>query len=330
MERNDRVSRALMVWLFMVLLAVAAAWVTISLVNKYMYGPETDVRSYFNHLEDGDGARALGAINAHVPSGADATLLDGDALRQATETLEDVRISTVSQDSESAVVRAEYTLAGEQHSTDYNLHPAQTQWGFFTVWAFDETPLPTLTVSMPGVTSADINGTSAALPDSEQEFAALPPGIYTASYNSEYVDAEPQSVALTSADQDESVTLEPAPSQAMEDQVQQSISADLKTCTDQQSLYPSDCPFSYEFDGRVQATPTWKIVEQPEPTISLSAGSADSRRGWSLSPADGVAEVSFTSLDLYDGSTEDITERVPFTYDAQLGFDDAGAVTVTR
>lgn len=330
MERNDRVSRALMVWLFMVLLAVAAAWVTISLVNEYMYGPETDVRSYFNHLEDGDGARALGAINGQVPDGTDATLLDGDALKQATETLEDVRISTISQDSEGAVVRAEYTLAGEQHSTDYNLHPAQTQWGFFTVWAFDETPLPTLTVSMPGVTSADINGTSAALPGSQQEFAALPPGIYTASYNSEYVDAQPQSVALTSADQDESVTLEPSASQAMKDQVQQSISADLKTCTDQQSLYPSGCPFSYEFDGRVQGTPTWKIVEKPEPTISVSAGSADSSRGWSLSPANGVAEVSFTSLDLYDGSTEEVTERVPFTYDAELGFDDAGAVTVSR
>lgn len=319
-----------MFWLFMVLLAVAAAWVTISLVNKYMYGPETDVRSYFNHLQDGDGARALGAINGQVPQATDATLLDGDALRQATESLEDLQISTVSQDSDSAVVRAEYTLGGEAQSTEYHLHPAQTQWGFFTVWAFDETPLPTLTVSMPGVTSADINGTSAALPDSRQEFAALPPGIYTASYNAEYVDAQPQSVALTSADQNESVTLEPSPSQTMEDQVQQSISADLKSCTDQQSLYPANCPFSYAFDGRVQGSPTWKIVEQPDPVISVSAESSDSQRGWSLSPADGVAELSFTSLDLYDGSTEEVTERVPFTYEAQLNFDDAGAVSVSR
>lgn len=319
-----------MFWLFMVLLAVAAAWVTISLVNKYMYGPETDVRSYFNHLQDGDGARALGAINGQVPQATDATLLDGDALRQATESLEDLQISTVSQDSDGAVVRAEYTLGGQAQSTDYHLHPAQTQWGFFTVWAFDETPLPTLTVSMPGVTSADINGTSAALPDSRQEFAAFPPGIYTASYNAEYVDAQPQSVALTSADQNESVALEPSPSQAMEDQVQQSISADLNTCTDQQSLYPANCPFSYAFDGRVQGSPTWKIVEQPDPVISVSAESSDSQRGWSLSPADGVAELSFTSLDLYDGSTEEVTERVPFTYEAQLTFDDAGAVSVTR
>ncbi|MDO5618626.1 hypothetical protein [Kocuria sp.] len=327
MERNDRVSRALLVWLLMVLLAIAAAWVTISLVNKYMYGPETDVRSYFNHLEDGDGARALGAINAQVPDGTDATLLDGDALKQATETLEDVRISTVSQDADSAVVRAEYTLDGEPQSTEYHLHPADTQWGFFTVWAFDQTPLPTLTVSMPGVTSADINGTSAALPNSTQEFAALPPGVYTASYASEYVDADPQSVALTSPDQGESVTLTPTPSQAMEDQVQQSITADLKTCTDQQTLYPSGCPFSYEFDGRVQGTPTWKIVEAPTPKISVSAKTAT---GWYMSKANGVAEVSFTSVDLYDGTTEKVTERVPFTYQATIGFNDADTVIVTR
>lgn len=320
-------SRAVLAWLFLVLLAVAAAWVSIALVNKYMYGPETDVRAYFHHLEDGDGARALGAVNAQIPEGADATLLDGEALQAATENLDDVEISTVSQDADSAVVRADYTLDGQEHSTEYHLHPAQTQWGFFTVWAFDETPLPTVTVSMPGTTSVDINGTSAALPESEQEFAALTPGIYTASYNSEYIDTEDQSVALTSADQNESVTLTAQPSQRMEDEVQQSISADLRRCTDQQSLYPSDCPFSYEFDGRVQGTPSWEIVEQPDPRISVSA---NTDTGWYMFESEGVAEVSFTSVDLYDGTTEEVTERVSFTYQADIGFDDDGAVTVTR
>ncbi|KAA9395369.1 hypothetical protein FCK90_02925 [Kocuria coralli] len=327
MEGNDRIGRAVGAWFFLVLLAVAAAWVTISLVNKYMYGPETDVRTYFTHLEEGDGARALGAINAQVPSGTDATLLDGDALRQATETLSDVEISTVSQDADSAVVRADYTLDGQEHSTEYHLHPADTQWGFFTVWSFDETPLPTLTVSMPGVTSIDINDTSAAMPDSTQEFAALPPGLYTASYASEYVDAEPESIALTAPDQDESATLAARPSQKMTDEVQRSISADLKQCTDQRTLFPADCPFSHEFGGRVQGTPTWKIVEQPEPEISVSAGSDT---GWSLSEARGVAEVSFTSVDLYDGTTEEHTERVPFTYQATIGFDDQGEPEISR
>lgn len=326
MKRNDRLGPAVALWVFLVLLAVAAAWVTIALVNKYMYGPETDVRAYFHHLEEGDGARALGALNAQVPEGTDATLLDGDALRTATESLEDVEVSTVSQDSESAVVRADYTLEGERHSTEYHLHPAETQWGFFTVWDFDETPLPTLEVSMSGVSSADINGTSAALPDSRQSFAALPPGNYTASYASKYIDTEPKSVTLTAPDQDESVTLTARPSQTLEDEVQSSIGEDLKECTDQKTLYPTDCPFSYEFSGRVQGTPTWKIVEQPEPEISVST---KDKSEWSLSSAEGVAQVSFTSVNLFDGSTKKVTEKVPFTYEADVEFTD-DQVTVTR
>ena len=39
MESNVRVLKALGAWLFLVLLGVAAAAVTIALVNKYMYGP---------------------------------------------------------------------------------------------------------------------------------------------------------------------------------------------------------------------------------------------------------------------------------------------------
>ena len=67
MERTDRVLKAVGAWLFLILLSVAAAAVTIALVNKYQYGPETDVKAYFEALQAGDGAAALGALNAEVP-----------------------------------------------------------------------------------------------------------------------------------------------------------------------------------------------------------------------------------------------------------------------
>src|SRR3712207_7259116 len=38
-------------------------------------------------------------------------------------------------DGERAVVRAVYTLDGTEHSSEFALHPVDTQWGFFTVWA---------------------------------------------------------------------------------------------------------------------------------------------------------------------------------------------------
>lgn len=326
MDHNTAVSRALGMWLLLLVLAAAAAGITISLVNKYMYGPETDVRAYFEHLRDGDGGRALGMLNAEPASGTDAVLLDGEPLAEATETLADVEISTVSQDADEAVVRAEYTLEGQEHSSEYRLRPVDTQWGFFTVWGFEESQLPTLTVTMPGATSADLNGTSAALPDSHQDFAAFPPGVYSASYASRWVDTDPVSVVLSSTGEQEGIELEATPSAVLEQAVAREIDADLATCTEQGSLYPAGCPFSYDFDGRVEGEVEWEITRRPAPQITIGV---DGGQDWALASAPGAAQVSFTSVDLFDGSTEEVTESVPFSYDADLSVE-GDEVSVSR
>ena len=313
-------------WLILLVLAMVAAWLTISLVNKYMYGPETDVRAYFENLQDGDGGRALGLLNAQVDPEDGAILLDGQPLAAATETLEDLEISTVSQDSQEAVVRAEFTLDGQPHASEYRLVPVDTQWGFFTVWGFEESVLPSVTVSMPGATSADLNGASAALPDSEQRFAAFPPGVYSASYTSRWVDTDPASVVLTDEAQSETIALKATPSEALKTEISEQIAADLSTCTEQSSLYPSDCPFSYDFDGRVDGDVEWSITQQPDPAVTIGV---DGGRDWALGSAQGTAEVSFTAVDLFDGSTEEVTESVPFTYTADLSVDD-DSVEVAR
>ncbi|MDN5699385.1 MAG: hypothetical protein L0G85_03600 [Kocuria sp.] len=190
MESTDRVLKAVGAWLFLIVLSVAAAAVTIALVNKYQYGPETDVKAYFDALQAGDGAAALGALNAEVPD-SNAALLDGDPLEAAAEKLDDVAISTVSYSSDQAVVRADYTLDGQEHSSEFTLHPADTQWGFFTVWDFDRSTLPTMHVTMPGSTAVDINGESVALTDSARDFAVFYPGIYTGSYSSPWWPLNP-------------------------------------------------------------------------------------------------------------------------------------------
>ncbi|WP_144791068.1 hypothetical protein [Kocuria palustris] len=326
MDQNTAVRRAIGLWLVLLVLAMIAAWITISLVNKYMYGPETDVRAYFENLQEGDGGRALGLLNAEAHIDDDAVLLDGDPLARATESLEDLEVTTVSQSSEEAVVRADFTLDGQPHSSEYRLVPVDTQWGFFTVWGFEESVLPTVSVSMPGASSADLNGTSAALPDSQQDFAAFPPGVYSASYASRWIDTEPASVVLTDEAQHESIELEATPSAALETEVSRQIAADLAECTEQSSLYPADCPFSHDFDGRVQGDVTWRITQQPDPAITIGA---DGGRDWAMAAAPGTAEVSFTSVDLFDGSTEKVTESVPFTYDGSLDVS-GDTVTVSR
>ncbi|MDO4918203.1 hypothetical protein [Kocuria sp.] len=314
MERSDRIVRAVGAWFFLIVLAVAAAAVTIALVNKYQYGPETDVREYFKALQDGDGGKALGLLNARVPD-SNPALLDGEALKQAGSHLADVQVSTVSSDGDHAVVRATYRLDGRDASSEFTLHPAETQWGFFTVWDFDPSTLPTMTVTMPGSTAVDINGASVALKNSSRDFAVFYPGIYTGSYSSPMISADPREVAVSDATARTTMELTAVPSAKLKQQVDQQVHEHLDACAGQDSLYPSGCPFSFEFPGRIQDRVTWRITDYPAPQPQLGGPHADR---WSLPDSRGTAHIEFTAVDLYDGHTTKVSEDVPFTFAADL------------
>lgn len=314
MGRSDRIVRAVGAWFFLIVLAVAAAAVTIALVNKYQYGPETEVREYFQALQDGDGSKALGLLNATVPD-SNAALLDGDPLAEAGKHLREVEVSTVSSDGDTTTVRADYLLDGKQASSEFKLHPAATQWGFFTVWDFDPTTLPTMSVSMPGSTAVDINGVSVALRDSSREFAVFYPGVYTGSYTSPMITAQPQEIAVSDAAKGTTMKLTAVPSEQLRQQVDQQIHDRLDACAKKDSLYPADCPFSHEFAGRIQDKVTWSIKEYPRPTVRLGGKHADQ---WSLPDSRGTAHIEFTAVNLYDGTTSKVSEDVPFTFRGTL------------
>ncbi|RKQ34856.1 hypothetical protein [Kocuria tytonis] len=314
MERSDRIVRAVGAWFFLIVLAVAAAAVTIALVNKYQYGPETDVREYFRALQDGDGGKALGLLNARVPD-SNAALLDGEPLAEAGRHLEDVSVSTVSSDGDRAVVRANYLLDGKAASSEFTLHPAETQWGFFTVWDFDPSTLPTMTVSMPGSTAVDINGASVALPGSARDFAVFYPGIYTGSYSSPMITADATEVAVSDEDARTTMKLTAVPSEQLKQQVARQIHARLDSCASKDSRYPAGCPFSYDFPGRIQGRVSWSITDYPTPRPRLGGPRADQ---WSLPDAGGTAHIEFTAVDLYDGRTSKVSRDVPFTFSADL------------
>ncbi|ALU40926.1 hypothetical protein AS188_15565 [Kocuria flava] len=325
MDSNTRVLKAVGAWLFLLVLAVAAAAVTIALVNKYLYGPTTDVRAYVEDLRDGEGGEALGLLNAEVPE-ADAAMLDGAPLEAAAGSLEDVEVSTVEDSGDGgAAVRAEYVLDGQQHSSQFDLHPVDTQWGFFTVWAFDGSRLPVVEVSLPGASSVDLNGTAVALPGSSGEFAVFYPGVYTASYDSELVRAEPRTAVVTGPGQRARIELEAEPTDRLREEVDRQLREHLEGCAEQDTLYPAGCPFSYEFDGRVAGEVEWSIVEHPEPEIVVGTRGGG---GWGLEPARGTARIAFDSLDLFTGEVERVEREVPFEVSADLAVD-RSTVTVT-
>ena len=301
-------------WFVLILLAVAGAAVTIALVNKYAYGPETDVRDYFQALQDGNGGKALGLLNARVPD-SNAALLDGEPLAEASKGLRDVSVHTVTSSGDRAVVRAQYTLNGQEASSEFTLHPAETQWGFFTVWDFDPSTLPTMTVHMPDSTAVDINGTAVALPGASGEFAVFYPGIYTGSYSSTMVRAEPREVAVSDSQERTTMTLKAEPTERLTRQVDQQIHEHLDECAAQDSLYPAGCPFSYQFDGRVKGRVSWDIKTYPAAHLSVDDAAAGR---WHVTDSRAIARVEFTAVDLYDGSTSRITDEVPFLLSADV------------
>ena len=314
MERSNRVLKAVGAWFFLVVLTIAAAVVTIALVNKYQYGPETEVKAYFDALQAGNGGKALGLLRADVPD-SNAALLNGKPLKTAAEQITDLKISTVSAEAQHAVVRAEYTLRDEPRSSEFTLHPAQTQWGFFTVWDFDRTTLPTMGVSMPGSTAVDINGESVALPGSERDFAVFYPGVYIGSYTSPMVSAPPRETLVTGADDPTELTLTPEASDALTSEVAGQARAYLDKCASRDALYPAGCPFSYDFPGRVQGDVTWTITDYPRPAVRLGEPRPDS---WSVADSKGRAKVEFTAVNLFDGKTTPVSATVPFTFSADL------------
>lgn len=326
MESTDRVLKAVGAWLFLILLSVAAAAVTIALVNKYQYGPEAEVKEYFEAIRAGDGAKALGLLNAEVPD-SNAALLDGEPLKAAGEHVGDVKISTVSDDGDHAVVRAEYTLDGQPHDSEFTLHPAATQWGFFTVWDFDRSTLPTMRVSLPGSTAVDINGSAAALKNSARDFAVFYPGVYTGSYSSPMVAAQPQDTAVTRPDQPATMNLTAVASEDLKAQVDQQVKDYVDKCAAQDTLYPVGCPFSHDFSGRVQGDVKWSIIDRPRPEVRLSGPRADT---WSLADSPGKAKIEFTSVDLFDGRTSKVSQEVPFTFRAGLTVDQDRAVVTPK
>lgn len=314
MHFRSSVDRVLAYWVMGVAVAIFLALGSLALINRLVYGPEGQVRAYFSALREGDGAKALGILGVQAPDAGAATL-DGEGLKTAVGSLHDVDLTTleIADGGQKATVRASYTLDGHEATTDFSLHKVGSHWGVFDSWQIDVEALPTVEVKSPAVQAATLNNVKVAINGGQEDFGVFFPGVYTVSYESALFSANSDSLAVTSADGDDpTLTVALEPSEAAKASVQQQIRTYLDSCATQNSLYPTGCPFEYDFSGRVSGDVTWKIKEYPNPTVSLEGSR------WKLSEGKGVAEISFTQIDLYTGKTTEVTQQVPFTLDGAL------------
>ncbi|WP_394940214.1 hypothetical protein [Psychromicrobium sp. YIM B11713] len=320
---SPRLVRIAASWLFGLLLTVAAAIITVQLVNANLYGPQQPVRDYFQALQDGDGERAIGLLRANLPNASPA-LLDGDALKQSAAGISDIHVGNPTTLNGGRVkISVSYQLDGQPQNTDFTLEPAGVQWMFFNKWAFVPTTLPTLEVSIVNQDQAQINGTAVSMPSGKNTFSVLYPGKYQAEYQGKLFTAQPISASFASASSAPSpLALTTEPSKALVDQVNDSLKKYLDGCTTQKVLLPTDCPLSHHSVQEVSGPITWSITDYPKATISAYNG------GWVISPLKVKARIQYKEQDLGTGAYSNIDQEQEYGFTAKLSIN-GDSVSVT-
>ncbi len=295
------------------MLAVAAAIITITMVNVSYFGPQQPVRDYIQALRDGDGAKALGLLKATVPAGNPA-VLDGSGLKSAAAGIDDLHVGDPQELPGGRVsVPATYKINGAAHSTDFLLEPAGNQWLFFGTWTFVPAPLPTIDVSVVNEATASLNGVRVNMPSGRNTFSVLYPGRYEASFQSELFQAPAVTTAVTSAAvKPAAVALSTVPSPKLMADVNSQLHQYLDGCAKQQVLLPADCPFSNHSDNRIVSPVVWSIVNYPKVGISAYGGA------WVIAPLTVNAQVSYQEQQLYTGAMAQVKMAQNFGFTAKL------------
>ncbi|WP_258067071.1 hypothetical protein [Arthrobacter sp. GMC3] len=300
-------------WLLVLMLAIAAAIVTIVVVNANSFGAQKPVHDYLAALRAGDGPKALGLLNARVPD-ANAAVLDGPGLAKSQAALKDVTVGDpVDTPDNRKSVTVGYTVNGTALTTKFVLIPGPKHWLFFDSWDIVPTTLPTLSVSVVNANQATINGIAVNMPDGKNSFGLFYPGNYEAEYRSALF-AAPAVQRTVSGPQETvpAVALSTGPTSELLAQVDATIHKYLDACAAQAVLMPTNCPLSAGTNNRVASAVKWSIVEYPNVTISPYGGT------WVLAPLTVKAQVEYDEQNLFTGVTAPVKDVEDFGFTAKL------------
>jgi hypothetical protein len=294
------------------MVTVAGFTAAVVTLNSGLYGPEQRVRDYFAALQDGDGALALGILNAAVPD-ADAALLDGPALERGAVAVERVRVQEPVETANGHVdVPVSYSIGGTEHTTSFPLERAGSQWFFFSQWEFVPSTLPTVEVSMSNLNEAELNGARVALPEGRGSFASFYPVEVEGRFDGEYFAAPAQTVPVTGRTGTPGMALPAAATERLLQSVDTEIREFLDGCAAQTVFQPTNCPFNFQTDKRLAGDISWSIIEYPAIRIDPHDGE------WVIAPLAGTARLDTRLQDLFTGAVSSVTARIPFEFSARL------------
>ncbi|MGM7671194.1 hypothetical protein [Microbacterium sp. A93] len=378
-RRAPRRSSAPWLWGGGAVLALVAGGIAIGVANSTLYSPEAQVQGYLEALAAGDGGTALAlsaggsgdgsssAPTAALAPGTATSLLHGEPLQAGLAALGELTVTRGADapDGESTEVAVGYTVDGEDHSTLFTVQRTGRDWLFFDHWRMAPVPLQTVRVApgnlppeaVSGPVTAVVNGVQTPLvarvgEEGEggegggtlgQVFAALPPLVVDAEFESTYLAAEPVRLVVDqtapapldaptdpaepAGPADPADQAEPAEplmlelalqyTDAVAEEVNRQLEAYLAGCTEQKVLHPSGCPMGYDTVNRIPPdTIAWSVPGDPQATvIPLPAEGEDPTV---MAPLQAEAELSLQEIDLISGERLPVVHRDPFTLEADL------------
>jgi len=278
---------------------------------------EAHVTQYLDALARDDLSSA--ARLAGLPSTADLPLGD-----EGTPSIHRVVSATAERDG-TITVLIEYGSESDAERVAFAMTPAPPLLGVISTWAFATAPVATLTVGADQHDSVTVGERSVTTVGAGETVAVavFVPSRITVRLTAPLLRAEAITLRVTNATVDP-VVLMAQPSLQLERSVRQQLDRLLTECATQRVLRPTACPFGAEISDRVIGEPQWQISQQPG--VTLAPGETPGR--WQFS-GDGVARVSLSVQQLFDGSTDDRVELVPFTVRGEIVLGaDGGVLTV--
>jgi hypothetical protein len=312
-------------WMFGFALLIAAFFGAVAVLNSTVYSAHGFASSYLDALNRHDATTARGLPGVRAPSGIATTLLTDGALG----TITDIHLmhDTAGTGGIHSVVFS-YKLGGRSQTSTFSVVQTQSFLGLFSRWAFEKSPLATVSVATPHDPRFRVNGTdvvSTASATQSQPFVVFAPGLYVFDHRSNYLVATPVSVPITEPASVTPVRVEAEANAVFVKEVRKELNAYYITCAKQTVLLPTSCPFGKSFSNRVVSTPVWSMVSDPPVTIGPDGNSGR----WLVPKATGQVHLMVKVQSLYDGSISTFDSDVPFdvSYTIEVAADDHLTIT---
>jgi hypothetical protein len=305
-------------------LLIAAFFGCVALLNSTLYSAHGFVSSYLDALNRHDATTARELPGVRAPSGVATNLLTDGALG----TIADIHLvhDTASGDVHS--VEYSYKLGSRSESSTYSIIQTPSYLGLFSRWAFEKSPLATVSVAAPHDPRFRVNGTdvvSTVKRSQSQPYVVFAPGLYSFDVKTTYLTATPVAVPVTEPASVTPVRIEAEANTMFVDEVTKELHKYYIACATQTVLLPTACPFGKSFANRVISTPAWSMVKDPPVTIVADHTAGD----WLVPYSMGTAHLVVKVQSLFDGSISTFDADVPFpvSYTITIGPDNHLTIT---